>query len=237
MLSRDETPSGRTIASALGAAFVFVFGASLLSGVLRSSADGSAVLADGGSMTDVLASIAENLSLMRLSILLDLANTVGIIVLAVLLYIVLRRQNAVLALVAFGWWLAEAVVLAVSRIGAFALIPLSTEYATAGASQAATFEVLGHILYHGIDRTGFDIHMLFFCLGAVIWYALMYRSGIVPRLISLWGLGAVLLVTVGSMIALYDSTIAVPIALYVAYIPFELLICLWLIMKGFTEED
>lgn len=62
-----------------------------------------------------------------------LVASAGIIVLTVLLYIVLNKQNKIIALVALGWWLAEAITLAVSTIGTFALIPLSLKFVKAGA--------------------------------------------------------------------------------------------------------
>ena len=100
----------------LGAAFLFVFVASLLSNTLLSSAIGT------GSISDNLVNIANNLTLVRASILVELFTSVGIVVLASLLYVVLHKQNKIIALVALGWWLAEAITLAVSKIGAFAFI-------------------------------------------------------------------------------------------------------------------
>jgi len=111
----------------LGAAFLTVFVASLLSGSLLTSAIGS------GSISDNLVNISNNLTLMRISILVELVTSLGIVVLAALLYVVLHQQNKIIALVALGWWLAEAITLAVSKIGAYALIPLSLEYVKAGA--------------------------------------------------------------------------------------------------------
>jgi len=63
----------------LGAAFLIVFVASMLSGTLLSSAVGT------GSISDNLVNIAENLTLMRISILVELVTSIGIIVLAALL--------------------------------------------------------------------------------------------------------------------------------------------------------
>jgi len=103
----------------LGAAFLLVFVASILSGSLQTAAIGS------GSISDILVSISENLTLMRISILVELVTSIGIVALAALLYIVFGKRYKIIALVALGWWLAEAIILAVSKIGAFALIPHS----------------------------------------------------------------------------------------------------------------
>ena len=107
---------------------------------------------------------------MRTSIVVGLVTSIGIVVLAVLLYVVLHKQNKIIALVALGWWLAEAITLAVSTIGAFALIPLSLKFVEAGAPAASYFQTLGDFLYSGVFQLGNDIHMLFYCLGGILWF-------------------------------------------------------------------
>jgi hypothetical protein len=120
----------------LGAAFLTVFVASILSGALLNSAIGS------GSISENLMNISNNLTLMRISILVELVTSLGIVVLAALLYIVLHKQGRIIAFVALGWWLAEAIILAVSKIGAYALIPLSLAYVKAGAPESSYFQTL-----------------------------------------------------------------------------------------------
>ena len=66
----------------LGAVFLFVFVASLLSERLLAAAVRS------GSKSEILVNISERLTLMRISNLIALMNCVGIVVLAALLYVV-----------------------------------------------------------------------------------------------------------------------------------------------------
>jgi multidrug transporter EmrE-like cation transporter len=130
-----------------------VFVASMLSERLLASVVGS------GSISDILVSISENLTRMRISNLVALVNSLGIVVLAVLFYIVFNEQYKIIALVALGCFLAEAITLAVSKIGAYALIPLSQEFVEAGAPEPSYLQTLGDFLYYGVDRRGYDIHM------------------------------------------------------------------------------
>ena len=67
----------------LGAAFLIVVFTSLGSGLLLMSAVGA------GGISDILVHISNRLTVMRLFILSDLITSLGIIVLAVLLYVVL----------------------------------------------------------------------------------------------------------------------------------------------------
>jgi hypothetical protein len=215
----------------LGAAFLLVFVASMLSGSLLTSATGS------GNISDILANIPDNLTLMRISILVELVTSIGIVVLAALLYIVFREQYRIVASVALGWWLAEAIVLAVSKIGAFALIPLSQEYVSAGAPETSYFQTLGDFLYYGIDRQGWTIHMLFFCLGGVLWYSLFFRSRVIPRAFAAWGLVAISLVSINVLLGLYDRNFELVMIMLAPYLVFEALIGPWLMIRGVSASS
>jgi hypothetical protein len=215
----------------LGAAFLIVFVASMLSGSLLNAAVGT------GSISDILVNVANNLTLMRVSILVELVTSLGIVVLASLLYIVLHKHGKIIAFVALGWWLAEAITLAVSKIGAFALIPLSLEYVKAGTPESSYFQTLGDFFYYGFDRQGWAIHMLFFCLGGILWYYLFYRSKYIPRVLSVWGVAAVSLVAINIMLMLYDRNIELQMILLAPYLLFEALIGPWLMVKGIREDS
>ena len=169
----------------LGVTQLLVLGFGILGGELLRSVIGS------GSVSDILVSISENQTRMRISNLFWLVVCVAIVVLGVLFYIVFNNEYKIIALVALGLFLAEAITLAVSKIGAYALIPLSQEFVEAGAPETSYFQTLGDFFYYGFDRLGFDIHMLFFGLGGILWYYLFYISNYIPRVLSVWGLAAV----------------------------------------------
>jgi hypothetical protein len=222
--------SDKKIPRLLGAAFLFVFVASILSDILFTSAVGS------GNISEILVNVSDNLTLIRISILVALVNSLGIIVLATLLYIVFNKKYKIIALVALGWWLAEAITLAVSKIGAYALIPLSLEFVEAGAPESSYFQTLGDFFYYGFDRQGYDIHVLFFCLGGILWYYLFYRSKYIPRALSIWGLAAVCLLSINVLLALYDRDLGRVMILVAPYAPYELVLGVWLIVKGFNSS-
>ena len=212
----------------LGVAQLLVFVASFLSEQLLKSAVGA------GSISDKLVNISKNLSKMRLSNVFALANSVAIIVLGALFYVVLNDQNQSIALVALGLYLAEAITVAVSKLGAFALMPLSQQFVQAGAPEPSYFQTLGEWLYDGLDRRGYDIHMLFFCLGAVLWYYLLYTSALVPPGLSLWGLVAVSLMTIPMVLVLYDRRFLPLVVVALLYAPYEPVLGLWLLVRGFN---
>jgi len=212
----------------LGAAQLFVFVASLISDQLLKSVAGS------GGISETLVNISGNISRIRISNLVALFNSLAIITLGVLFYIVLSEQNKTLALVALGCFTAEGITLSVSKIGAYALIPLSRNFVAAGSPESSYFQTLGDFLYNGLDRRGYDIHMLFFCVGGILWYSLLHISGIVPPALSLWGLVAICLLTIPTLLTLFDLDFLPAMILGLPYAPFELVLGIWLIVKGFN---
>ena len=210
----------------LGVAQVVVFAASMVSERLLASVVGS------GPIASILVNVSRNLTRVRISSLVALLNSLAIVFLAVMFYVVFHKQYRIIALVALVLFVAEAIVLAVSKIGAYGLIPLSQEFVEAGAPDPSYLQALGDFLYHGLDRLGYDIHMLFFCLGGILWYYLLYSSRLVPRPVALWGLVAVCLLTVPVLLVLYRRGPTPLMVLGLPYAPFELVLGLWLIVKG-----
>ena len=202
--------------------------ASLTSGLLLSSAVGS------GGISDMLLNISNKVTLLRTSILFEMLNSSAIVVLAVLLYTVLSKQNKILALVALGWWLGEALILGLTSTGISALIPLGLDFVKAGAPQHSFYQTLGEFLYYGVYQHGYSgIHMWFYSIGGILWYYLFYRSKYIPRVISLWGLIAACLSIVGVVFIFYGYD--VPIFVFLPLLPFELTIGTWLMLKGIKD--
>jgi hypothetical protein len=82
----------------LGAAQLLVFIASLVTDQLLKSVVGS------GSISTILVNVSANISRVQISGLVALINSIAIIVLGVLFYVVLNEQNKTLALVALGFF-------------------------------------------------------------------------------------------------------------------------------------
>lgn len=216
--------SGMNTSRLAGAAFLLVLVTSALGGALSSSVVGS------GTVSEMLVSISDNLATWRFSTVVDLFTSVGIVILAISLYAVFKKQNKLLATVGLGWWLAEAITLAVSKLGALALIPLSAEFVEAGAPLSSVYQTLGHFFYHVLDRQGNDIHMLFYCLGGVLWFAMFLRARSIPRIISIPGLAIESVALVGMVLLLFGLNVSMLVFYPIAAL--ELVTGLWLLIRG-----
>jgi hypothetical protein len=208
----------------LGAAFLAQFITSFAAGALSSPIQ-------SGNIAAVMVSITSNVVQIRVAIVLYLATCVGIIVMTSLLYVILRGLSRTVALVALVLWLAEVMLIAVSVLGLYALLPISADFVKAGAPPTSYYETLG-VVFLGLEQHAGDLSMLFFSLGAFLWYELFLQSRLVPRALSVWGLLAMLLVLAGTLLMVWDRSLNVSFALYIPYVPFELVIGLWLLVRG-----
>ena len=211
------------------------FVASLLSDPLHNAAMGS------GSMAEKLVSISNNVMLMRVSIIADIVTSLGIIIMTVLLYVVLQKQNKLFALVALSFWLIEAILLIVSSIGANALIPLSLEYVQAGAPDPSPLITLGTILFE-FSEFSYAIHMMFFGLGGILWYYMFYKSKYIPKALSLWALVLMPLMPIDVLLFLLgvglESLLRIAILLpLIVYLPYEGVMGIWFIVRGLDDSD
>jgi hypothetical protein len=84
-----------------------------------------------------------------------------------------------------------------------------------------------------MDFVGNTLHMLVFCLGAILFYYLLFKARVVPRWLSLWGLVALIPMLIGTMTQIFGHTI--PFIFYLPYVPFELFIGIWILVKGLKE--
>ena len=137
-----------------------------------------------------------------------------------------HAQDERIALTAYAFYLIEAALLAVSRGEAFALLRIAEAYEASGRPDALLS--LGGLAYASMDFLGNTLHMLAFCLGALLFYFLLVRSGLVPRWLARWGLIATVPMLVGTVAQGFGTTIP--------YVPFEVVVGVWIVIKGLREE-
>jgi len=211
----------------LGIAFLLQFITSIVNGMVLRPA-----LIITGNIIESMTNIANNVWLMKTYILVDMITALGVVFLGAILFIVLKKKNEIIALVALGFYVIEAALLAVSRMEAFSLLRISQEYIVAG--QTDYLQMLGNLSVESMDFAGSTLHSLVFSIGAILFYYLLYKSRAVPRILSLWGLITVPLVLIGTLSAVFGYE--VPFFVYFLYVPFEFVIGIWILAKGINKE-
>jgi hypothetical protein len=168
---------------------------------------------------------------LQANILVDMLTALGVIFLGAMLFVTLRRQNEKIALAALGFCILEAGLLACSRMATFALLRFSQEFAVTG--QPEFLLTFGNLALESMDFLGDTLHMLAFCTGGILFYFLLYKSRLVPRGFSLWGLITILPVPAGILTAMFNYDL--PFVVFLPYFPFEFVIGVWILIKGIPE--
>ena len=164
--------------------------------------------------------------LYRLSLASQLIGAVAVILLAWVLWVLLRRVNPELAMLALVFRAGEGILIGPNMAIKFAQLANYT-----GPRDAAT-----HAVLRGEYVASFNIYLIYWGVGSAIFFWLFYRSRFVPRWLAGYSLVAVALSSVsiiawGPLLAPQQSA-AVPLWLWGLLGGFELAMGLWLLLRG-----
>jgi hypothetical protein len=189
--------------------------------------------------SDFLAKVAANPNQLTSGALLVLLMGLPLAMVPVMLFPIFRKINEVLAVgyVVFRGAL-ETVVYIAAVITWLFLSIVGREYGAAGAPDASYLQVLGSVLKEGHDSIT-PVLVIVFSLGALMLYYLLYRSQLIPRWISGWGVIAILLhLATGFLIIFQLQTAFSPVNMAMN-LPIglqEMVMAVWLIVRGFNPS-
>jgi hypothetical protein len=154
----------------------------------------------------------------------------------IVMYPVLKQQNAGLALGSVVFRLIETVFYLVSLAGLMSLVTLGQQYSIAASADRSSLQVIGNLLMSIRDHAAL-LAVFAFCVGAFMYYYLFFQSRLTPRWLSIFGIIAITLMMTACVLALFSGNritsyipLAAPIALQ------EMVLAVWLIVKGFNPS-
>jgi hypothetical protein len=189
--------------------------------------------------TNYLVSVSTSTNQVTTAILLLFIGGAAAIGIGVSLYPVLRKYNEDLALGAAGFRTAEGVLDFVAVIFLLLIITLSQQFVKAGAPDSSYFQTLGVLVDGGYHWTSNVVKLLAFSIGCLLYYIIFYRTKLIPRWLSGWGVVAGIMTMLSALLTMYGligpfST--AQIILNIPILPQELVLAVWLIVKGFNPS-
>jgi hypothetical protein len=181
---------------------------------------------------DALTTIAASQGRLALGALLVLVMGLALAMIPVVTYPLFKKYNEVLALgtVVFRGAL-ETVAYIVSAGTWLVLLELSREPAAVASAGAPHVQTLTGLLVATQGSVATWLTAIVFSLGALMFYSLFYRSRLIPRWLSVWGLAGAVLYLAVPLLDMFGHGFGVLMApLAVA----ELVLAVWLILKGFA---
>lgn len=201
-------------------------------------AGGRVVLAPLLGATDYLRAYGTMETVVLFGSLLYLLMGVSLVAMSVAVYPVVRKFSPSAAIAYFGVRLLEGVVDIIIVLSMLALAGLGRDYIAAGSPNDSYFQVAGGLLLRVQEWAGHVIlDVAVFPLGALLLYWVFFRTRLVPRWLSGWGLlGAVLYWAAGVLVMFHvivpmqtpHIMLEAPLGLQ------EMVLAIWLIAKGFS---
>jgi len=189
------------------------------------------------SSPDYLSSIAAHgaqINLFALAIMVMGLACAGI---GISLYPVLKPHGEGPARAAMAFRLMEGTLQVASAIGIIALLAVSQEFVKAGSPPDSFFQPIGAAIKAVNDWVGYLGYAPAFCIGASIYYTVFYRTRLVPRWLSAWGLLGLALLLGSNLAVVFGflgSTSPLLVPLTLPILLQELVLAAWLIAKGFS---
>jgi hypothetical protein len=219
--------STRSTSIATGALLILATFAAVAASAVQPGLTGPSYLADVANHPNRLAAAA-------LLYLIAAGTSVGI---SIALYPMLKKINGALALGSVVSRTIEAVFYTVAVVSLLSILPLGQQLNNAAADQTPALQAMAGSFVSVRDKSNV-VAIFAFNLGALTYYALFYRSRLVPRWLSGWGVVAAMLMMTACMLALFDNRpvtgytlLILPIALQ------EMVLAVWLLVKGFSSPN
>ncbi len=228
MTDRTVEHSQQKAAKVAGAIFLLVLVSSIFPQFF-----GLPGLFASGDATTVANRISDSETLFRISIVNDLFVAAADVLLGLAIYVLLRPVNKNLALLALSYRLVECVILGFIPVFHFMILVLLS-----GDEYLAVFEVGQSnalvILLHKAYFVGYIFGVIFFSLGSMVYSYLLFKALYIPRLLSVWGIFAsvLLFVSLSASVVFPDETKILFPASFMPIAIFELLLGLWFLFKG-----
>ncbi len=155
---------------------------------------------------------------------------------AVVMYPVLKERNAGLALGSVVFRTIETAFYMVGLVSLLSLLALGQQFTPAGVADRTSLQAIGNLLVSVRDNAAL-LAVFAFCLGAFMYYYLFFQSRLIPRWLSGFGIVAIILMMTACVLALFSGN------LITSYIPLiapiamqEMVLAVWLIVKGFNPS-
>jgi len=210
----------------------------IIVGVLFITALGSSMLSGGflGSINspDYLTAVSANEKQVLIGVLFMVTLTASVVAIPIVMFPIFKKYNEGLALGYVGARIFEGICDAVIALSHLLLLTLSREFVDVVAPVASNFQTNGALI-HALNYWTSVLENFPYGLGALIFFYMLYRSKLIPRWLSVWGIiSATMLLAMGLLRMFSHSDfvifLAIPIILN------ELVLAVWLIVKGFNSS-
>ena len=159
---------------------------------------------------------------------------ISLVGMTVFLYPILKKDSEELAIgMLLFRGVMEGVWYLMTTMSFLTLVVLSEEYVATGAN-STVLQSMGNVVYKFLNLLG-PIGSILFLIGATCLYISFYRTCLIPRWLSIWGLIGVVPYMIFALLHLFGMDNGIGIYLQIPLAIQEMVMALWLIIKGFDH--
>jgi len=232
MTARIADTSQRKAARVAGLAYLLIIVTSTLLMVF-----GSFKLIVEGNDAATFSNLMANELLFRITAAYDLIMYASVVILSIALYAILKTVNKNLALFALCCRLIEAIMGCLAVLSSLVVLQLLD-----GENYSAVFEaeqlqaLVG--LFLDVHSAALSILIVFISLGTIVFCYLFFKSKYIPRVLAVFGIFSFSLVLIKAFVViLFPLPAMIQIVFHLPGILFEVVIGLWLLIKGVNVEQ
>jgi len=197
-----------------------------------------------GNVTATATNILANEWLFRVGIMNELILSVSGFILAFALYVMLKPIDRNLALLALFLKMAESIVATVNVLAKFIVLQMLNGKAYLTVFKPEHLQDIAGLFFN-IRSNGATITMVFLGLGFIVFFYLLYKSKYVPGILAGFGILSYFLILVNSFVTILipqNGTMmtmvnSISMIFMTPSILFELIIGLWLLIKGIKLQQ
>lgn len=184
---------------------------------------------------DMLGLVAANSSQLTKGTFFTLMMGISLVAMTIFLYPIFRKDSEELALgmLLFRGAL-EGTWYFIATLGILAVVALGNEYVATGADSAA-LQSVGNVLYQFQDLLS-PVGTIVFLIGATCLYISFYRTRLIPRWLTVWGLVGVVPYMAYALLHFFHLDTGYGFYLQMVLAPQELVMGAWLVIKGFNLD-
>lgn len=184
---------------------------------------------------DMLGLVAANASQLNSGAFFTLLMGLSLAAMTIFLYPIFKKDSEELAL---GMLLFRGAIEGSGymfiTLNLLTLVTLSNEYVTAGIDPVV-LQSMGNVFYQYADFIG-PVHSITFLIGATCLYVSFYRTKLIPRWLSIWGLIGVVPYFAYALLHFFHLDTGIGFYLQMVLAPQEIVMGLWLLFAGFNKE-
>ena len=167
-----------------------------------------------------------------ISTLLLFFSGITSVVIAAILLPIFKKYSITLAFLYLAFSILSFIAISIDNISVLSLLELSQEYTKNGTDNSDILTTLGNVFYKKHWWTHY-MSLLISCFPVFILYYTLYLSKLIPKIISIVGIIAVILMFIEILFSILGNSISMNMLLPIGLI--QLILPLWLIFKGLNS--